>query len=65
MRLLVDPICDYCGCRVPMSQLLYHEAMHDQQRLLWDQAQAFMESTQEAIVLLHELIHDLEARVDV
>ena len=48
-----------------MSQLLYHEAMHDQQRLLWDQVQAFMESTQEAIVLLHELIHDLEARVDV
>ena len=59
------PTCERCGCSVPLNQLLYHEAMHDQQMLLFQQLEAHCVLADEAINLLHELIHDLEAKLDV
>ena len=59
-----EAICERCGCSVRVEQLLYHEAMHDQQMLLFESMQSQQMLLLEAINLVHELVNDLEGRVD-
>ena len=56
--------CERCGCNLDIKQLLYHEAMHDQHLLLFQAMENQLRLQDEAINLMHELITDLEARVD-
>ena len=56
--------CERCGCYLDVGQLLYHEAMHDQHLLLFKAMENQLLLQDQAINLMHELIHDLEARVD-
>ena len=57
--------CEFCGCKVELADLLWHEAAHDQVRLLFETMETQLRLQDEAINLLHELLTDLEARVDV
>ena len=59
-----EAICERCGCSVRVDQLLYHEAMHDQQMLLFEAMERQLNLSNEAINLVHELVNDLEGRVD-
>ena len=58
------PTCEYCGCKVELGDLLWHEAAHDQVRLLFEAMENQLRLQDHAINLMHELITDLEARVD-
>ena len=59
-----EPVCEFCGAYVPMEQLLWHEAYHDQVKLMFENFEGFMTSTVEGFALLHALIDSLEAQVD-
>ena len=58
------PTCEYCGCKVEIGDLLWHESSHDQVRLLFEAMEQQLRLQDEAINLLHELINNMEARVD-
>ena len=62
--MIGEAICERCGCSVQVGQLLYHEAMHDQQMLLFEALERQLLLSNEAINLVHELVNDLEGRVD-
>ncbi len=58
------PTCEFCGALVPLEQLLWHEAYHDQVKMMFENFEGFMSTTLEGFALLHTLIENVEAQVD-